>query len=258
VIEMIPILPFTNWRNSQRSVRFAILTTLALGTVRLAFAQFNDHFANGREPVRDASVIPADFQQEVQNVAGNLESKEARSDTDLGSDKEFSIKDTWGGAEASSFVRGVKEQFDNLDLPRVVGSLAIVLGGYFSLVWLTRRFGGRGSGKLPHEVVEVLGQTPFRPGYNLQLIRLGNKLLLLMNGPEGFHTIGEISDPNEVARLCAACGVSSRIPRVASSGATTAVASPPPNSVPNTDLKQILRQLQRVADNSSNGAVFEA
>jgi polysaccharide pyruvyl transferase WcaK-like protein len=40
---------------------------------------------------------------------------------------------------------------------------------------------------------------------NLQLVRLGSKLLLLIHGPEGTHSIGEISNPNEVEYLTQLC-----------------------------------------------------
>ena len=82
----------------------------------------------------------------------------------------------------------------NFDVARMIGSLALVLGGYFGLVWVSRHFGG-GKGKVPKEVLEVLGQTPFGPKKHLQIVRLGSKLLLLINGPEGIHPIGEITDP---------------------------------------------------------------
>ena len=62
-----------------------------------------------------------------------------------------------------------------------------------------------GSKALPTEVVEVMGRTPFGPQQNLQLVRLGNKLLLLLNGPDGTHPIGEVSDPSEVEYLASLC-----------------------------------------------------
>lgn len=220
------------------------------------FGQFEGSFHGLAEPIRDSAVTPADFQHGRQDFTNRLEA--ASDPMDLPGDAELFDNDVDSGHGKDSLVEGFKNQFNDLDLPRMFGSLAIVLGGYFGLVWLTRRFGGRGSGRLPSEVVEVLGQTPFKPGHNLQLIRLGNKLLLLINGPEGTHTIGEISDPQEVARLCTACGVSKPNIRPAASHFPASPPAASPTQGPNTDLKQILRQLQRVADDPRNGAVFEA
>lgn len=88
---------------------------------------------------------------------------------------------------------------------RVFGSLAVVLGGYFAFVWLTRRFNSGGNRGIPTEVVEVIGHAPFGPRKNLQLVRLGSKLLLLMNGPEGTHPVGEVTDADEVDYLISLC-----------------------------------------------------
>ena len=96
-----------------------------------------------------------------------------------------------------------KSYFHNFDVGRMLGSLALVLGGYFSLVWVSRHLGG--NGKVPSEVLEVLGQVPFGPKKQLQIVRLGSKLLLLINSPEGTHPIGEITDPEEVEYLASLC-----------------------------------------------------
>ena len=112
-----------------------------------------------------------------------------------------SLKTKW---EEGNWQDKFGSYFHNFDAARMIGSLALVLGGYFGLVWFSRQFGG-GNGKVPQEVVEVLGQTPFGPKKQLQIVRLGSKLLLLINGPEGTHPIGEITDPQEVEYLASLC-----------------------------------------------------
>ena len=112
-----------------------------------------------------------------------------------------SVKTKW---EDGQWKDKVGSYLQNFDAARMIGSLALVLGGYFGLVWVSRHFGG-GNGKVPKEVLEVLGQTPFGPKKHLQIVRLGSKLLLLINGPEGIHPIGEITDPEEVAHLASLC-----------------------------------------------------
>ena len=97
-----------------------------------------------------------------------------------------------------------KSHLQNFDVGRMLGSLALVLGGYFCLVWVSRQFGG-GNGKVPSEVLEILGQVPFGPKKQLQIVRLGSKLLLLINSPDGTHPIGEITDPEEVEYLASLC-----------------------------------------------------
>ena len=118
-------------------------------------------------------------------------------------------KDMWGklqtkggwGERITSFIGGSGSgRFKN-----VFGSLAVVVGGYLAFVALMRKFNFTSSRKIPAEVIEVIGSAPFGPRKDLQLVRLGSKLLLLMNSPEGTHPVGEITDPEEVDYLISLC-----------------------------------------------------
>ncbi|MEZ6093739.1 MAG: hypothetical protein R3C03_05815 [Pirellulaceae bacterium] len=97
-------------------------------------------------------------------------------------------------------------QLGQIDWGKMVASLAIVIGGYLILVWLSRLIHPQSNRALPRQVVEVIGQTRFNATQNLQLVRLGNRLLLLLVGREGTQAIGEVTDPVEVEQLIAACG----------------------------------------------------
>jgi flagellar biogenesis protein FliO len=96
-------------------------------------------------------------------------------------------------------------QLNDIDWKKMLASLGIVVGGYLALMYLLRMWSPQAAGALPREVVEVLGNLPLNPKQNLQLVRLGSKLLLLIHGPEGTHSIGEISNPNEVEHLTQLC-----------------------------------------------------
>ena len=61
----------------------------------------------------------------------------------------------------------------------VLSSLAIVLGLFFFVVWLSRRAFPRATASLSSDVIEVLGRTPLASRHHLQLIRLGRRLLLV-------------------------------------------------------------------------------
>lgn len=87
----------------------------------------------------------------------------------------------------------------------MIGALSLVLGGYFGFVWLLRMLSPRSNRQLPSEVIEVLGKTAFGKGQHLQLVRLGSKLLLLLESNEGIQPIAEISDPLEVHHLISCC-----------------------------------------------------
>jgi len=87
----------------------------------------------------------------------------------------------------------------------VFTSLTIVLAAFFLLVWIARRSAPRGLAPLPGEVVELLGRAPLAARQQMQLIRLGRKLVLLSVTPTGINTITEVTDSEEVDRLCSLC-----------------------------------------------------
>lgn len=81
--------------------------------------------------------------------------------------------------------------------------LAISLS-LLALFLLKKSPSGRRGG-LPEDVVSVIGQSPFGANQKLQLIRLGSKLLLVTTTPSGTHTLGEITDPEEVLQIESVC-----------------------------------------------------
>lgn len=90
-------------------------------------------------------------------------------------------------------------------LATVGGSLAVVLGLFFSLAWAMRRTAPRGSTILPGEVFEVLGRAPLAARQQVHLLRCGAKLLLVSVTPTGTETLTEVTDPLEVDRLAGLC-----------------------------------------------------
>ena len=84
--------------------------------------------------------------------------------------------------------------------PRVVGSLAIVLGGFLLLTILLRRPGEASRGT---QVMETLGAVQITPKVQLHLVRFGSRLLMLHLGNSSVQCVAEISDAEEVRRLLA-------------------------------------------------------
>lgn len=149
---------------------------------------------------------------------------------------------------------------------KMLGSLALVLGLYFAFVWVMRKINPGGNRGLPPEVISVMGQIPFGPRRNLQLVRLGSKLLLLMNSPEGTQPLGEITDSTEVEYLSSLCpgktqSKNDRFNAVQHATQRLADAASPPSAhprtvQPNTNLTQVIKILENAA--KQGGAVFEA
>lgn len=90
-------------------------------------------------------------------------------------------------------------------LTTVFGSLAIVLGLFVLVVWFTKRALPKAATSLPTEVVDILGRTPIGKNHQLQMVRVGKKLLLLSVTANGATTLTEISDQDETDRLAGLC-----------------------------------------------------
>lgn len=87
----------------------------------------------------------------------------------------------------------------------VTSSLAIVLGLFFLVLWLSRRGTPKAGQPLPTDALEILGRTPLAARHNLQLIRLGHHLLLVSVSPDTARTLLDITDVDEVNHLIALC-----------------------------------------------------
>lgn len=87
----------------------------------------------------------------------------------------------------------------------VVSSLAIVLGLFFLVVWLSRRAFPKSAAPLSSEVLEIVGRSPLAARHQLQLIRLGRRLLLVSVTPDRAETLAELTDPDEVNHLIGLC-----------------------------------------------------
>jgi flagellar biosynthetic protein FliP len=97
-------------------------------------------------------------------------------------------------------------------LTKTVSSWSLIAGVFLVLVWLLRSKLPTATRRLPTTAVELLGRTSIGPRQELQLVRVGNKLLLLGSTAHGLSTLTEIVDPVEVEQLEQACrdGMSER------------------------------------------------
>ncbi|MFO0885778.1 MAG: flagellar biosynthetic protein FliO [Pirellulales bacterium] len=86
-----------------------------------------------------------------------------------------------------------------------LGSLAIVLGVFFAVSWVCRKISPQAAGPLPKDVLELLGRTSLGGRQQLQLLRLGNKLVLVAVTAAGIETVTEVDDPAEVERILQLC-----------------------------------------------------
>lgn len=88
-----------------------------------------------------------------------------------------------------------------------VSSLAIVLGLFAGLVWISRRYGGASPSRnsLPESVLQTLGSTMLDAKTKLLVLRCGGKIVLVAQTASGMQPISEITDPSEVEQMIRAC-----------------------------------------------------
>jgi flagellar biogenesis protein FliO len=94
-------------------------------------------------------------------------------------------------------------RFDSLY--STLAALAIVLGLFFVCVWGLRRGTRKSVTMLPSTVVNVLGRVSLAPKRFAELLRVGNKLVLVVQTPNGLRPLTEVTDPAEVDRLLGLC-----------------------------------------------------
>ena len=105
-------------------------------------------------------------------------------------------------AKAFSFLGGAVNQRSTI---KTAATLTLLVSLFLLVMYLLKIRKPNGKKNFPADLVSVLGQTQLGPSQKLQLIRLGTKLLLVSNGPQGTQTLGEITDPEEVFRIEVAC-----------------------------------------------------
>jgi len=90
-------------------------------------------------------------------------------------------------------------------LVTTITALVLVIGLFLLCAWALRRGGRQASGMLPADVVSVLGSTSLGGRRLAQLLRVGNKLVLVSVTPSGTEPLVEVTDPIEVERLLGLC-----------------------------------------------------
>ena len=88
---------------------------------------------------------------------------------------------------------------------RVSASMAIVLAVFFLVIWFLRRSLPHQARILPEEAFEILGTAPLSSRHTIQLVRIGNRLLVVSLATGGVSSLAEISDIEEVDRLLSLC-----------------------------------------------------
>jgi len=89
----------------------------------------------------------------------------------------------------------------------IASSLALVLGLFAALVWVSRKAqNGRGIARpIPDEVLRVLGQKQLGSLGTLSIVRCGRTVMIVSQSASGLHSLATITDEAEVRHLEAVC-----------------------------------------------------
>ena len=87
----------------------------------------------------------------------------------------------------------------------VGGSLLIVIAAFFLLAVLLRKVSPKGNRPLPKEAFECLGRYFLTQKHQLQVLRMGNRIVLVSVMPDSVSTLAEMTDPDETVAFLGLC-----------------------------------------------------
>jgi flagellar protein FliO/FliZ len=152
----------------------------------------------------DSSVMPAHYHEPAAPSA-SADARRLAPPSKTMQDARAGGQDQRGHRTSSSLRPFVESLTPAGSLYTIFSALAIVIGAFLIFAWLLRRGGGKSKAPLPADVVSVLGRVPLAARQFAELLRVGNKLVLVSITPTGAETITEVTDPAEVDRLVGLC-----------------------------------------------------
>ena len=110
--------------------------------------------------------------------------------------------------EKPSAIGGWKNKLVKPEFTPIVsvgGSLFIVIAAFFLLAALLRKVSPKGNRPLPKEAFECLGRYFLTQKHQVQVLRMGSRIVLVSVMPDGVRTLAEITDPDEVVSFLGLC-----------------------------------------------------
>lgn len=87
-----------------------------------------------------------------------------------------------------------------------LGALGLILMIFLGLVQMWKKRSPQSFRKLPEDIWQELGSTRLDHRYQVRLIRIGSRILVLAQSDTNLHALSEITNAEEVANLVAQCG----------------------------------------------------
>jgi flagellar biogenesis protein FliO len=92
-------------------------------------------------------------------------------------------------------------QSSSMELGRVVLALSAVVGLIFALRWGSRKILALPSAGNSSHLMRVIARTPLAPKQSVMLLRVGQRLMVVGDSAGNLSSLGQITDPDEVATL---------------------------------------------------------
>ncbi len=93
-----------------------------------------------------------------------------------------------------------------LDMMRVAGALAVVIGLILVFRWSARRFFGLPAVASANRSVKVLARTTIAPRQQVLLLQVGRRVIVAADSGGSISALAQITDPDEVAELIGQVG----------------------------------------------------
>ena len=122
--------------------------------------------------------------------------------------KRQTIEDTMGMEGGKSDTGGWTQQLAKPEFTPFIsvgGSLLIVIAAFLLLAVMFRKVAPQGNRPLPKEAFECLGRYFVTQKHQLQVLRLGSRIVLVSIMPDGVSTLAEITDPDEAVSFLGLC-----------------------------------------------------
>jgi len=110
--------------------------------------------------------------------------------------------------EDESQARGWRDKLATPNFAPIISvgsTLLIVIAAFFILALFLRKVSPQSSRALPKEAFECLGRYYLTQKHQLQLLRMGNRIILVSVMSDGVSTLAEITDPDEAVSLLGLC-----------------------------------------------------
>ena len=176
--------------------RLSVFTTFLIASLLIAaFVPSSVDAASDETQVvasADQTTNALNSQNSSTDLSGSGEANELTTTTA----NELAVPTRSGRSGSSRNPNSINGKFKLTD---VGVKLGIVVGVFLIVMILMSKKSD--SSAIPREAIEVLGRVPFSGKQSLQLVRFGQKLVLVESSATGLKPISEMTDPVEVQNM---------------------------------------------------------